>query len=370
MDRSLHKGLRLPISILFLLPFLLQAQDEMTNNLSLAASYHYGAILPEYSNLTYLTHDYVQSVSLSLSKKTKGKTDWEQAYNYPSYGLLLFYSTLGNNEVNGREVALYPFFNLNIISRKRFNFYNQTGLGFGYVTRKFDLTNNYLNVAVGSHMNVHFNLKFGMNFPLLKQIRGHTGISFDHFSNSNTKDPNLGLNYLTTYAALSYMLGTETVPEPHTLSPHQKGHHYEFIYSVGGKHPKGPDPGTYFTSSATFEVKWKPLRAIHLGVGGDLFYDTSTETEILSFYDPELGYKKLYDFRSGIHLSQEFVYSRLSLILQEGIYLLLTDRVNQHVMYNRGIVRFRMSDKIFIQVAMKSHLHILDYPEFGLGLRW
>jgi hypothetical protein len=81
-------------------------------------------------------------------------------------------------------------------------------------------------------------------------------------------------------------------------------------------------------------------------------------------------HKTSHDFRSGVHISQELVYNRLSLILQEGVYLLLTDKVEKHVMYNRGIVRYRVSDDFFVHLAMKSHLHILDYPELGLGLRW
>lgn len=371
MITSLLRLCRWFIILTFLFPpFSAKAQYRFADDLSITASYHYGAILPEYSNLTYIVNDYVQSATLSISKKTKGINDWEQLYNRPAYGISLFYSTLGNAEVHGRELAVFPFFNLDIITKNRFNFYNQTGLGLGYVTRKFNLKNNYTNVAVGSHVNAHFNVKFGVNFPLNKKVKALAGISFDHFSNSNSKDPNLGLNYVTAFAGLGYRPGNTTAQEFRELTPYQRDHHFEFIYSIGGKHPKGPDPRTYFTSSATFEFKWAPLRAIHFGIGADMFYDTSTKTEILSFYKSELDYKKIYDFRSGIHISQEFIYSRLSLILQEGIYLMLTDHVSHRVMYNRGIVRFRASDRIFVQVAMKSHLNILDYPEFGLGLKW
>lgn len=345
------------------------SQSRFTDDLSVSFNYHYGFILPEYTNFLYLVEAPVQSSSFNISKKTTGKNAWERLYNYPEYGLSVFYSTLGNDEVHGREIALFPYFNLNIISGKRFDLYNETGIGLSYVTRKFDMDENYMNIAVGSHVNIHFQLKFGVNYKIPeKKLQLQTGVAFDHFSNSNTREPNLGLNYATVYTGVKYLLGEQSERQTDKNKPHVPGGHWELIYSAGAKHPRALGSKIYFTSSATLEYKWEAFPALHFGLGADLFYDTSTEAEMLTL---EMNHhKKLYDFRSGIHLSQELVYNRLSLILQEGIYLLLSDEVEKHVMYNRGIIRYRVSDHFFVHLAMKSHLHILDYPEVGLGLRW
>lgn len=344
------------------------AQEKFTDNLSLSINYHHGFLLPEYSYLLYLVKDNIQSASVTLSKRTTGKNVWEHLYKYPEYGVSLFYSTLGNDEVHGREIALFPFFNLNIVSGRKVDFYNQTGLGISYVTRNFDLEDNYLNVAVGSHVNIHFTMKLGINYKTRGKIGGQAGLSFDHFSNSNMKEPNLGLNYVSLYAGLKYALGEQRPNSPREITPHMKDLEWELIYSAGGKHPRAMGSKKYFTSSGTLELKWKPFRAVHFGVGADIFYDNSTEAEMLTL--EMKNYEKIDDFRSGIHFSQEFVYDRLSLIIQEGFYLLLTDKVEKNVMYNRGIVRYRISDHAFVQLAMKSHLHILDYPELGLGFKW
>ncbi|MEX1238856.1 MAG: acyloxyacyl hydrolase, partial [Cyclobacteriaceae bacterium] len=289
-------------------------------------------------------------------------------YNYPEYGLSLFYSTLGNDRIHGREISIFPYFRLDIISGKRFDLYNETGIGLAFVSRKFDLQENPLNIAVGSHVNIHFNLKFGFQYKTAGRLKLHSGLSFDHFSNSNAREPNLGLNYATLYAGVKYRLGEQSEKMEHLLEAPERSYHYEFIYSAGGKHPRAVGSDLYFTSSATFEFKWEPFRVLHFGVGADLFYDTSTEAEMLTL---ELkNYRGLFDFRSGIHFSQEFVYNKFSLIIQEGIYLLLRDEVDQNIMYNRGIMRYRISNRFFVQLAMKSHLHILDYAELGLGIRW
>ncbi|MFN6015579.1 MAG: hypothetical protein ACK47F_12895, partial [Flavobacteriales bacterium] len=78
-------------------------------------------------------------------------------------------------------------------------------------------------------------------------------------------------------------------------------------------------------------------------------------------------YKPIYDYRTGIHLSQEFVYDRFSFILQEGFYIGLIDRVDNSFMYNRAMLRWKLNKNWLINISMRSHLHILDYPELGIG---
>jgi hypothetical protein len=346
----------------------LTAQDKFSEDLHLAVNYHYGYLIPEYSNFLYLAEKPIQSVSINVSKKTTGKSDWEQIYNYPAYGVSLFYSSLGNDKVHGHEVTLFPYCHLNIVTAKKFNLYNNTGIGLSYVTRKFDLQDNYLNIAVGSNLNLHFNMKFGVSYQVFKKIQVHAGVSFDHFSNGNLSEPNLGLNYLTAFSGLDYLIGQSTERQRHELKPHTRNFYFEAVYSVGSKHPRALNDETYFTSSATFETKWRASRVFNLGFGADLFYDTSTEVEMTG--TGKDNFTERDNFRTGIHLSQEFIYNRLSIIFQEGFYVFLTDQVNHKTMYNRGIVRFRATDHLFVQVAMKSHLHILDYPELGLGWKW
>jgi hypothetical protein len=344
------------------------AQSGFLNGWNGNTYYHCGLVVPEYRNMLFVAEDYVQSAGLSLSKKTTGKNIWEQIYHYPEFGLMLFYSTLGNDAVNGREIALCPFFTLDWMKRGGFSMMNQIGLGLGYVTRKFDFEDNYQNIAVGSHFNIHFNLRLGFRYQLHRSLQMQSGLSFDHFSNANMQEPNLGINYLTAYLGLGYLSGHKKKNQGIEPLPHKRDFHLEFIYSFGGKHTRAFQTEFFFTSSGTIELKWDLFRAFHPGIGLDLFYDSSTQTEMKVY--PEAVYRKQYDYRTGIHLSQEILYNRLSIIFQEGFYFILTDKVEKNVMYNRGMIRYTIADHFMLSLAMKSHLHILDYPEIGLGYRW
>ncbi|MBN1414433.1 MAG: acyloxyacyl hydrolase [Bacteroidales bacterium] len=360
-----EKRLLISFSCLLFTSSVIPAQTGFLDDLKITAAYHRGYVLPEYKYFLYMVEEQVQSFDLNFSRKTKGRNDWEQIYKYPEYGLSLFYSTLGNDRVFGHEIALYPFFKYHIYSRNRLAFDNQIGLGISYVTRKFDMESNYQNIAVGSYFNIHFNFKLDLEYQFYKNCHLKGGIAFDHFSNANFQEPNLGINYLTYYAGFGYFLYQREQPQIHELQPHRKDFDLEVIYSVGGKRTRAFQTFYYFTTSGTVELKWKPCRVFHVGIGADLFYDSSTEATMQALHYE--NYRKQYDFRSGIHVSQEIRYNRISLIIQEGIYLLLTDRIDHNIMYNRGIVRYRIKDRVLVQISMKSHLHILDYPELGLG---
>jgi hypothetical protein len=324
--------------------------------------------LPEYQHFIYIVNDNVHSLELNLSRQTTGKNYWEQLYNYPEFGISLYYSTLGSDQVFGREIALYPHYTMHIISKKKFQLNNQVGLGIGYVTKSFDLEKNYQNVSVGSKVNMHFNFEIGAKYQLLNNIYINSGLSFNHFSNANMQEPNLGINCFTLFGGFSYLAGNKLKKEVHELEPHKPENEFSVIYSVGGKHVGALQTDIYFASSLSFEIKRKLFRRFHLGIGTDIFYDSSTEIEMEATGSAD--HRISNDFRTGIHVSEEFVYNKISITIQEGFYLLLKDMINHKVMYNRALFRYKISDHLSVNISMKSHLHILDYPEIGIGYHW
>lgn len=353
-------------SIVFLFSFQLKSQEKFSDNLYLDFNHSVGYILPEYQFLNYVVSDYTRTYEFSFLKQTKGKSEWEQLYHYPAYGFRFIYTDLGSPDVLGELVAAYPYFQVNIADFKKLKIYNQTGLGLSYVNKKFDLIDNYWNVAVGSHWNLHFNARFGLEYHLSKKLKIHSALSFDHFSNANTSEPNLGINMLTWNSGLSLAIGGITEMQTKDLSEIPKTIEQEFIVNIGGKHSRALSSNYYLTNSISYEVRKKYFRAFHLGIGADAFYDSSVEDQLL---DSHREYHPINQFQTGLHISQTIVYNRFSISLQEGIYLGLTEKVEHYSMYNRGIFKYWLTDNFSLRFSMKSHLHILDYPEIGIGIK-
>ena len=90
--------------------FMLFGQGGFTNNSWLSMHSGAGYVIPEYSNINYSVTDPIQSINVSWNKRTTGKRLTEQLYHFPEYGISAGFSNLGNKEVFGHELSLYPYF--------------------------------------------------------------------------------------------------------------------------------------------------------------------------------------------------------------------------------------------------------------------
>jgi len=338
------------------------------NNVSVSSHYHYGSVLAEYSSFTYLTTDFVQSVDFFVEKESVGKNPWEEVYGYPTYGIGFFYTTLGNDEIHGRELAVFPFMKFRIFGREKLHFSGLMGLGFGYATKAYNSETNPWNVVIGSKFNIHFQASLLVRYQFVKRLSIDAGLGFAHFSNGNTNEPNIGINNATMTTGLAYRIGDKTPKVTNEFLPVKKHWYFEAGLTVGSKSTRSLQQSRHAVFGLTADV-WKPLtRVLSIGVGPDLFFDTSAETEILA--KPDAQFSDGDELSSGLHVSVAFRYSKFRLIIQTGAYLLKENAVIDDFIYNRAMLRYDISEKVFAHVAMKSHLHILDYPELGIGYRW
>jgi hypothetical protein len=178
-------------------------------------------------------------------------------------------------------------------------------------------------------------------------------------------EPNLGLNLLYSSLGVAHTIGGQQEIIKKEIGPHPFKHEFDFIYAAGGKHTRALQSTIFFTSSMSVEYNFHWKQKFHFGAGLDLFYDSSTKVEMEA--KGSENFRSLDDFSSGIHFSQEIVYDRFSFILQEGLYVGLENKINHASIYNRAILRCKLNDHFLIHFSMKSHLHILDYPELGFG---
>lgn len=345
-------------------PNYAQTSNKLSNNLSMGSLYKRGYNLPEYELFNYFTNEYINSFEINFSKQTSGKNYWEQLFNYPEIGISLYHSSLGNNEIYGKEWAAIYYFKIHFIKHKHFSVYNRTGIGLSYVNEKYDEFKNPYNTAIGSNFNIHFNFQIGTEISITPKLAFDTGISFDHISNSNTFEPNLGINYLTAYSGLNYKIGKTTSKTVHEIPKHKSKSNLTYLINFGGKHTRALSSDYYTTISNTIEYKYNLLRWLHLGIGTDLFYDGSIKKQLT---DAKREFKQKYHFQSGIYLTTLFRYNNIFLGIQQGTYVLLPEKVNGYKYYNRALVQYYINKHINIRISMKSHLHILDYPEIGIG---
>jgi len=354
------------IMLVFAVPSV-HAQRDSVHQWQIRANIQHGVLLPEYGFLGNISDDYIRGFEINISKSTTGETQWQQLYRYPSFGISFYYSTLGSKQHFGDQYTLYPYYALNIYRGRKWSLNYQMGLGISYATKKYDQNTNFQNLAIGSHFNIHYHADVIAQWKISKKLYVNGGISFSHISNANLSEPNVGLNSSTAFIGMALGIGQRkeyVKKEVPTFTPYFT---YEVLINGGMKHTRTFESFQYPAFSISFDAKRRARYKFAFGAGIDFFYDASIEPQMIRLNKP---YSSSNSFTSGIHFAQEFVYDKVSLILQEGFYIGLTDKLNGYFMYNRAIARYKFSKHFFANFSLKSHLYILDFPEIGIGYYW
>ncbi|NIJ44092.1 hypothetical protein FHR24_000531 [Wenyingzhuangia heitensis] len=314
-----------------------------------------------------ITNQTIQAFEIGLIKETIGNNEWEQLYNYPEYGISLFYSSLGNNQVFGHEIAVVPFIKIKLFSKNNFSVFGRIGMGFSYLNTITDPVLNPENPATSNHYNFHTNLRTGITYLISKRMELNSGISFDHISNGNTKKPNLGLNNITAYAGLSYVLQPRIAKKQTPTPPHSKHNDLLVYLGIGGKRSNF-NSSYYIVHSLSTELRRSLTKMFSLGIGTNIYWDPSVKPSLL-YLNKESSL--LDNLQTGVYISQSFNYNKLSISLQEGAYVFLYDKVDKNYFYTSANLAYNFYKKLFIRLSLKSHkFHILDHPEIGLGYKF
>ena len=339
---------------------LLFGQDQ---NLKTYFNIHLGTNIND-SRVQHIINSPIQGFELGITKETFGNNEWEQVYHYPEYGLSLFYTTLGNNKIFGHEISLVPFFKLNLFSWNKLSCLMRIGLGLSYLNTTYNPITNPKNPATSSHFNFHTNLRGVFTYKLNNRLELNNGVSFDHTSNGNLNKPNLGLNNLTVYTGLSYLLNEKIEKKTLAIPLFIPSNKFLVFLNFGGK-KNNYSNSYYLTTSLSMELRRTFSRVISLGIGGDFFIDNSIQS---SFMYLNKEYHKSDSFQTGIFISQSMTYNNVTVTFQEGAYIILREKVNQNNFYTKAIIQYNFYKKFSTRLALKSHqFNVLDYPEIGLG---
>ncbi|MCF6365816.1 MAG: acyloxyacyl hydrolase [Bacteroidales bacterium] len=368
MKKTSKHIIKILVITFLLFPKASFSQNTFFNDSHIRINYLHGFLLPEYGFVSYLTNNNITAFEFDVYKELYGNKLWQRVYKYPSIGISFIHTSLGNDDVFGNATAVNPYIRFNLLNKQKIKIEYNLGVGLTYVSKKFDFDSNYKNIAVGSHFNIWLNTELTASYLIYKNISLTAGTVFNHLSNANLEEPNIGLNLWDFMLGIDAQIGKSTEKNVEPVPVFKDKNQFAFILAGANKHTRRFAEKTYFAASLSFEYKRILGHKVSLGSGADLFYDSSVPDEM--FKEEITNIKDLYKYKTGIHFSQELLIGKLSLGIQEGFYILLTDKLNHHKMYNRGIIRYKISDHFFVNMAMKSNIVVLDVMEIGLGYYW
>jgi hypothetical protein len=350
--------------------WLCAQDDTWKDRLYFEGELHYGFVMPHIKPIAYFITDHVRGYQFNIGLIANGSKKWHKYYNYPRYGLGFYHSGLGNDNIYGNVSALFGYFDRYFFRlNSRFNLGNRISFGVSYVNKKYDLRDNYFDVAIGSKINVYISYCLEGLIRVSPLVDAKFGLGMTHVSNGRFQEPNKGLNLITSFAGIQYSLkdpSLSLLTESNDTEEPGKNQ-WMVMGAFGNKQISRKYNYTFLPIALSTEYARKISRTSFLGLAFTTYYDPSLKKEIeLEGDTAGVG----DNIRISLNLSYELKMGRFSYVFQPGFYL-KNSYTKPGTINNRIGLRYQLGHHLLAGVTIKAHwFAIADFIEWGIGYRW
>ena len=347
---------------------------------------HYGFIIRHHKGMAHLTDHHFPSCELNLIRQTDGSKPWQQIYGLPQTGLCFWYSDLGHSIYLGSSYALVPFINFPVFQNPHFRLNYRFGIGLGWLTKRFDATDDYRNIAIGSNLNAAIKMNFEAEW-YFHQFIFSSGLGLTHMSDGAFSFPNLGINIATVNVGAAYQLKTQKYSQNNSFIgahenaslssklktqnlnkqfPFQRNSYLYIIANIGIKSVSPPESRHYPVYNISGEYLKKTSLKSEFGAGIDLIYDLSEPVTLKHLGDTiNQSWKAI---KPGIFFAYQLDISKLKLQFNLG-RLLYSRYHGEGYFYDRIVLRYPLSERLLVNFSLRSFNFKADATELGLGYR-
>lgn len=342
----------LPILLFFCVIFSLTAQ----NNHVVKVKFYGGYIIPAnvYKNLN--TKGPALGAELNYEILPSGRYSWEKHWGYPTLGVGILGTDLGNPQVLGMMLAVYPYVNWNFVRTDAIEFGLKTGMGAAFFSKTHAANGGYVAAYLSAGLNFQFNINKNAAIAL--------DLGYNATNNGEIYLPNSTMNMVYGALGFRYRMGSSSYSYPRISRADNLPYKFMINASVGaGFRNDRRDKLPEVQSNVHADIIWKTTNCYAVGPAIDLGFTPN-------------------GMRLGVALANAFTMGRVTGLIDAGYYVY--DKVAQNngfkgfwykfdpnetdgPLYLRAGLRVRIFDNIFAQVTGKTHLYRFDYIEFGIG---
>lgn len=380
MKRSIIKLILLPAFVTILSLHAVASNNDSIfakgfwTNIQVSVRGDYGFFVHHHLEMTRFGKHF-PAFEVALQKKTYGNDAWQSYFNYPTFGVAAFYSPLGNTDIIGQSVAVYPFITFHFLKSEKNQLNFRFGGGLGYLTKKYDRYDNYQNTSIGSHITAAFNIGLEYSRVIAKRYTIGLHVGLVHFSNGSTRVPNNGLNLITAGISATYLLQDE--PEKNIPRPEKIGHPYSgwkkdlwsYYLSMQISAKDIDQYRGYGRNWAVYDLSGNVMKRVSflskVGVGINVVYDDTDkrilEDEGKTFNDAEL-------IKLGIAASYEIMLGSTSVLVNIGGHVTGKRRADG-ILYEKVTLKQNITKHTFGALSLTFHNFVADYIGYGIGFR-
>lgn len=286
-----------------------------------------------------------------------GKYNWEKHWMYPTIGISLLGTDLGNQAI-GQMMALYPYLHWRLINSKYVEFGAKLGVGASFFSKK--------NLHNGAYAGVFFTTGLNLQFNINLRSSIIVEVGTNHINNGEIFLPNSTMNAMYVSLGYRHQLGENIYKEPNKVK-YTKDLTYKYMInntlSAGAQHS---------TQAASIvpklnyhgDILWKITNCYAVGPGIDFGYAPN-------------------DIKLGLTLSNAFTMGKLYGIVDGGFYLYDSEAINAgytdffYTKYYSSIadgkffvragIRYHIIKGFYAQATIRTNIKKFDYIEFGIG---
>ncbi len=349
------------------------SQEKKSSTSYIDVNYFRGNIALHNDDILHLIKGHPEGTIIGWNKKTYGKNDWEQRFNYPDYGISFSYQDLKNGEL-GLNYAFYGHYNFYFFKR---NVMFRIAQGLAFTSNPYDKAENHKNIAFGSKfMSSTYVMVNYKKERILDGFGLQAGLSLVHYSNANVKAPNTSINSIAFNFGVTYSLEDEVPEYIHTITKEKftQPIKYNFVFRSGINESDIIDSGQFpfYIFSAYADKRINRKSAFQLGT--EIFFSNFLK-ELIAFESvafpefPENKVDKDTDYkRVGLFAGHELFVNNFSVVTQFGYYVYYPFDFVDRTYLRVGLKRY-FGDKWFAALTLKSHAAKAEAVEFGIGIR-
>jgi len=210
-------------------------------------------------------------------------------------------------------------------------------------------------------------LKGAIEYNVTPNLSLNAGLYLTHASNGNWKKPNVGLNAVHYGVGLIYYPNEIHNSDRASMYLHKRKF-FTSPFSVGLKMAYREHTLEYPVSFSVFIADFQyriQKKANHIwDIGFDLFSDPNYKFDK---YGNSMGIDESQQLELGIKGGHQFVYGRVGLRTDFGIYVLRPVLSDKPFFYNAIGLDYRISQDWVLRSRLKAHLNVADYMEFGIS---
>jgi hypothetical protein len=341
--------------------------DILNNQWTIETKYHFGFLMNHHSNMKVLNERLPRAYQISASMKTSGQKAWHEFFRYPTIGVSYILLDLGSPRYLGWANGLYPFMMFNLTNPQKIICLDmRLGSGLAHVQKPFHPTKNYKNAAIGTNLNVLFDISLHCKIKLFEPFYLSGGLAITHISNGLMKQPNSGLNYVTAFIGANYMINKHIPTDNNNSQTHNKNPKflYTLYFSTGAKQYVVYDTKRYSVVGLAFEVAREHLQFTKISAAAEIFYDTSDYVQSIR---KEEDIDRIQTLKYALAAGYSFHFGALSAKGQMGAYLHSKVK-NVAPVYQRYSLTYQVG-RLCPRLGFKAHGGRVDYIELAVGFR-